>query len=240
MFLTVILIVTIVCLLINENKDDRLKIVVGSTLAVLSRGLYLILYRLYYYINYGSNRCWTKNNRESSFADEKNDLTKRTINPTRITLRHSFTTHVVKLNYIIHFFVHTFRTIAIHLKLIQQHPANAKNVCELILNTSTGLYTKFTRLSDNLELMEFYIDNFAFPEIINRYDNKLMVSAEIEDNKELKGRNISYKIIRFEFNGIEIRDFNEQLTIIGVLVAIGTHPIIHSFFDQLYNFDFNK
>ncbi|CAF1125477.1 unnamed protein product [Adineta steineri] len=236
----IIMIMTIICLINTKNKDDCLRIVIEGIVILFLHQLYLIIHQLYYHINYGNRRHGIQNKYETSVNSITIGLEKRTLIPTRITLRHAFMSWTVKLNYIIHFFVCSSRTIALHLKLIQQPIANDKAVCEFILNTSAGLYTKFTQLSENLELMEFSLDNFAFIEMINKYDNKLRISAEIEVHKESIGENKHYKIIVFEFNGVQIKDSNEQLTLIITVYAVVFHPMIHSFFDQLYNYGYTE
>ncbi|CAF1199390.1 unnamed protein product [Didymodactylos carnosus] len=162
----------------------------------------------------------------------------RTLIPRRITLTHAFMFSLVKLNYWIHCVFCLLYSFGINLKLIKCYRTSAEDVCELIINTSLALYVKLTQLNQNKQLLVFNIENVAFPEISDKYDNTLAISAEIEldDN----GQRCNYTITKFEFNNLIISDHSEQLTTLTIILSIAIHPIIHSYFDKLYNHNYDN
>jgi len=121
-------------------------------------------------------------------------------------------------------------------------------IIDFFFNTALASFATVERTRKRLTFTLAFV-GVALPQQINKFDNRILVvlSVPVDETlerqdftkgyiKDLRGNELTTrisggKVERFDVNGQEVNDLNEQLKYIDHLAATVIHPMIHSYFD---------
>jgi len=154
---------------------------------------------------------------------------KRSLIPNRITLWHSVKFSMQKFNYYLHIITSLFYVALLYLGVGRRKPSH-KDVVELILNTCLVLWCSVAphNKKEGSIRVTLLLTGFEFLLLDHGHNNNLQVCFKVGPDET--------RVLKFELNGIKITTFSEQLNIIGIIISTVVHPIIHSFNNQLYEY----
>jgi hypothetical protein len=156
----------------------------------------------------------------------------RQLAPDQVTLRHALLFLVQKANYYWQLVTSLVLLVPLYLR---PKKTTDEDVARLLLATSLVTWATATRNDDGSVRLALDLGGFAFPHVPGRFDNRLVVEAELRHG-EAGGpdEGLVARTLRFEFNGAPIESRREQLSILAIMIAFVVHPVVHSFNNALY------
>jgi hypothetical protein len=157
---------------------------------------------------------------------------RRQLAPDQVTLRHALLFLLQKANYYWQLVTSLF--LLVPLYLLPKKTTDV-DVARLLLATSLVTWATAKRNEDGSVTVSLDLAGFAFTHIPGRFDNRLVVEAELrhEPGRAPEADMIA-AIRRFDLNGAAIESRSEQLSILAIMIAFVVHPVVHSFNNALY------
>lgn len=157
---------------------------------------------------------------------------RRQLAPDQVSLRHALLFLFQKANYYWQLVTSLVLLVPLYLR---PKKTTDTDVARLLLGTSMVTWATATRGEDGSVRLVLDLGGFAFPHLPGRFDNHLLVEAELRHEKGLDPDAGLFAIIRrFELNGAPIDSRAEQLSILAIMISSVVHPVVHSFNNALY------
>ena len=157
---------------------------------------------------------------------------RRQLAPDQVTLRHALLFLLQKANYYWQLVTALVLLVPLYLR---PKKTTDEDVARLLLGTSLVTWASAKRNEDGSVTVSLDLAGFAFPYIPGRFDNRVVVEAELRHEA---GRDPEAGLVarmrRFELNGVAIASRSEQLSILAIMISSVVHPVVHSYNNALY------